>query len=805
AGRLKIWEDGTAVMRPNSGTAINGQWYTVNNYALVIIPTSGTTRIYPYLFNTIENLSLINSAGFLQAPYGYFTKQLASTPLITKPVINNLVATEDLAPGNGVLATSGTTDHRLWDMDNIPEEARSQDSRLVDSLTTGWWLGLNAGGEHTYRKDVDADNPDEPGSGQFRFHVYIPGQWNNTLARGSWFTVNNMFLRVYDPNSGARADYMYIVTGTGTNRAFMHLSFQDYERGDNRYFTIYDNSRITGQTEELPTGPPMFMGQSTFRADRSKPRPCPGLPGLGPDGNDIRECDDITIDYDEGVHVYYSSKTDPQTELIRAWLPAQNAVVALKASNDLTMYDFMDAVRPAIYGKPYSMDLLAFEMVEATQSSNGLITGVIRLSYGSYTQDVIINRVIPRLPRASGGQTPVAWNITTDATANGEPFIVTATGLVDGWSLFDLSVIGSSGINNALWFEDCGTVSFNQDVTLSYQGSSTRAVAAGEVVVIDASMSEWAVSLDGGNFLTFIAQNSCGNFCGLPPERDLADFPGTLEPIYAPTTWLITPDAPVNGKPLIVMANGLVDGWSQFDLSLIFGGGPGPFTYAIWFEDGGTVSFNQDVTLSYQGASFREVAAGELLEIDASTSEWAVSLDDGNSLILIAQNSCGNFCGLPPALDFADFPGMMETLIPTTAWIVEPQASYNGSQLTITATGLIEDWLEFDLGALIGSGSGFLFNHVLYFEEGAALTFNQDVDLRYQGTIMRTVLLGEVFYLTEDTIEYGVTLDDGNTVVFVLESDAGYYGSIGAEPDLPLSAFPGNAYIENGADACIVN
>ena len=42
-----------------------------------------------------------------------------------------------------------------------------------------------------------------------------------------------------------------------------------------------------------------------------------------------------------------------------------------------------------------------------------------------------------------------------------EPFVITATGLVDGGSLFYLSVIGASGINNALWFEDCGTVSFN--------------------------------------------------------------------------------------------------------------------------------------------------------------------------------------------------------------------------------------------------------------------------------------------------------------------------------------------------------
>jgi len=119
----------------------------------------------------------------------------------------------------------------------------------------------------------------------------------------------------------------------------------------------------------------------------------------------------------------------------------------------------------------------------------------------------------------------------------------------------------------------------------------------------------------------------------------------------------ITPGATVGGDEIVISATGLLEGYSQFDLSVIIGGGPGPFTYALWFVDGGTVTFSKDVTLSYQGSTFLEVAAGETLEIDASSSEFSLPLDDGNSIIFIAKSSPGNFSSLPPDLPFSGFPG----------------------------------------------------------------------------------------------------------------------------------------------------
>ena len=124
---------------------------------------------------------------------------------------------------------------------------------------------------------------------------------------------------------------------------------------------------------------------------------------------------------------------------------------------------------------------------------------------------------------------------------------------------------------------------------------------------------------------------------------------------YATIT--ITPGATVGGDEVAIAATGLLDGYSQFDISLIIGGGPGPFTYAFWFVDGGTVTFNKDVTLSYQGTTFIDVAAGETIVIDASLSEFSLRLDDGNSIIFIAKSSPGNFSSLPPDLPFSNFPG----------------------------------------------------------------------------------------------------------------------------------------------------
>src|SRR5690606_7552416 len=116
------------------------------------------------------------------------------------------------------------------DMENIPEVAKEQDPRLVDGPAQGWFQNnVSAGGTHNYRKDVDLD--------EFRF-VVIDGGNATMLANGSWFTVNNTFLRITH-SEGYTTDYLYAVDSNGT---FYHNSFQEYERGDFRMFEIYSNS-----------------------------------------------------------------------------------------------------------------------------------------------------------------------------------------------------------------------------------------------------------------------------------------------------------------------------------------------------------------------------------------------------------------------------------------------------------------------------------------------------------------------------------------------------------------------------------
>ncbi|MCL2409201.1 MAG: prolyl oligopeptidase family serine peptidase [Oscillospiraceae bacterium] len=119
-------------------------------------------------------------------------------------------------------------------------------------------------------------------------------------------------------------------------------------------------------------------------------------------------------------------------------------------------------------------------------------------------------------------------------------------------------------------------------------------------------------------------------------------------------SYTIEPDATVGGETLVITATGLVDGWSQFDTAVVGGSG---LALAVWFYPGSTFSFNQDVTLSFQGDAVLTVRAGDVIPMTDEQNELAFSLDDGNSIILIYQESPGNFGMVPPVLSFGQFPG----------------------------------------------------------------------------------------------------------------------------------------------------
>jgi len=99
------------------------------------------------------------------------------------------------------------------------------------------------------------------------------------LANGTWFTVNNTFLRITH-STGYTAEYLYAIDADGT---LYHDSFMAYERADFRMFKKTANGSDTYAatcgsicSDEIPKGEPASLyanlanGKSTF-----VPAPCP--------------------------------------------------------------------------------------------------------------------------------------------------------------------------------------------------------------------------------------------------------------------------------------------------------------------------------------------------------------------------------------------------------------------------------------------------------------------------------------------------------------------------------------------------
>jgi hypothetical protein len=353
---MKVWETGEVVLRPHNFNGydlgdIVGQWYTFNNYGMENVtkntsPNPAKERILiPYMFlddftvSTINDRKNINTAGsktadvevvwpdIYMAPTGrlelkletslkasidankpaapnppeQFGQNYESHPyfggtyqLIQKPVVANLVALEDLKAGVGIVAAN----HQLWDITAdgrntavFPMEARSQDDSLVDGPNCGWWMGYGFGGIHTYRKDIELD-------GNFRFSVYeaaegtqINAQAGN-LARGTWYTVNDVFLRVQTnanplpTTANGFTDYLYLIVSdmdgnvlNTSNYPFRHLSYQSYERGDSRIFHLRENKDIERHPyEQVGLTGFASMGGTTWRVAPTARRACPGIP-----------------------------------------------------------------------------------------------------------------------------------------------------------------------------------------------------------------------------------------------------------------------------------------------------------------------------------------------------------------------------------------------------------------------------------------------------------------------------------------------------------------------------------------------
>ena len=119
--------------------------------------------------------------------------------------------------------------------------------------------------------------------------------------------------------------------------------------------------------------------------------------------------------------------------------------------------------------------------------------------------------------------------VTPDATCGGAPLTMTAAGVDDLITVFDLSSIGyGSAIMYGFWFEPDGVVSFNQDVTLYFQGAATNfTLNAGQYYSIE-GFSEHYIQLDDGNDLLLLEKENPGNYASLPGDQPFSAFPGTV-------------------------------------------------------------------------------------------------------------------------------------------------------------------------------------------------------------------------------------------------------------------------------------
>jgi uncharacterized repeat protein (TIGR02543 family) len=125
--------------------------------------------------------------------------------------------------------------------------------------------------------------------------------------------------------------------------------------------------------------------------------------------------------------------------------------------------------------------------------------------------------------------------VTPDATCGGASLTMTAAGAGDLITVFDLSSIGyGSAIMYGFWFEPDGVVSFNQDVTLYFQGAATNnTLNAGQFYSIE-GFGEHYIQLDDGNDLLLLEYEAPGNYAGYPGDQPFSAFPGTVAMTGAP-------------------------------------------------------------------------------------------------------------------------------------------------------------------------------------------------------------------------------------------------------------------------------
>lgn len=550
--RMKLWDTGEMVIQATGFDDRVGQWYSVSNLGVVFVEDAFTENekrmTLPYMFMTENFATIINDVSFIGdgAPVHRMEKHADEGSGIVKPTGLTLYAPE-------ALAEASTHDHTSYDLTNITPEMKGHDERLIDGEGYGWWLSAPAIGAHQYRQDIT--------DSIFRFVVYSPsfgngtggadqGYGGNYLAQGTWYTVNDMLLVV---GEGASArHYLYTVTGETSSyirsgqkvRQLMEISYMGYERGDSRYLERHPNDAIRGYSQDIPTGwafPP--EKPSTFMAEAESETLCPG--GCG---QVISKCLCPTMCPVCHEHLDNCYCNDAPQRLDAGVRAAQAAIAAYAASNSVTQAHLDAEARLAIGSHNITRSWSGFTKTDATTSKPGSVSATLTLSLSGQTRTVNVSATIPALPAASAE----GWAITPDAKVGGQTVTMTATGLQESFTTFDImSIFGASGgpYTYALWFDPDGTFSFDKDVTLKKSVFDenfnsvdvTFDAKAGVIYPISSgpeggSWSEYYVALDDGNSWMIIDSTNPGNYAYTPADTPLADFPGrAVTPPSAPT------------------------------------------------------------------------------------------------------------------------------------------------------------------------------------------------------------------------------------------------------------------------------
>ena len=218
----------------------------------------------------------------------------------------------------------------------------------------------------------------------------------------------------------------------------------------------------------------------------------------------------------------------------------------------------------------------------------------------------------------------------------------------------------------------------------------------------------------------------------------------------------LTPDETYNGETISMTAVGLQGQFTLFDIGSIFGGGSGPFTYALWFDEGGSFSFDKPVSFTKQyfdseynvlGTDTVELAAGEVVNVadgvdstyegkNISWSEFAMTLDpidedtSANSILIVYKPDPGNYSNAEPDTPISKFPGAITGLPDEFTVTFDPNGQdlptytdtkFDGYDYKITLT-LYADGVEHLKWNTEADGSGTDFSVGDYYTDNEELT-----------------------------------------------------------------------------------